>query len=138
MEDERIKVIKNWPKPKPVCDIQVFLSFANFYYCFIYGFSRIATLLTSMLRMSLTLTTQKLIDVVDKFGEGDYSKNEAKRTSALTKRPTGMDYLSSNYVSHAISNIVSNYAKNITNYLTLDAKRAFDQLCQTFIKAPIF
>ena len=31
MEDERIKVIKNWPEPKLVQDIQVFIGFANFY-----------------------------------------------------------------------------------------------------------
>ena len=31
METKKIKVIKNWPEPKLVCDIQVFLNFANFY-----------------------------------------------------------------------------------------------------------
>ena len=31
MEAKRIKIIKKWPKPKSVQDIQVFLSFANFY-----------------------------------------------------------------------------------------------------------
>ena len=35
IENERIKVVKNWLKPKSVHDIQVFLSFANFYQCFI-------------------------------------------------------------------------------------------------------
>ena len=35
IEEERIKVVKNWPKPKSMRDIQVFLGFANFYYCFI-------------------------------------------------------------------------------------------------------
>ena len=34
--------------------------------------------------------------------------------------------------------MVSNSAKNVSNYLTPDAKRAFDQLCQAFIEAPIF
>ena len=35
IEDKRIDVVKNWPEPKSVCDIQVFLGFANFYHCFI-------------------------------------------------------------------------------------------------------
>lgn len=35
MEDKRIEAVKNWPKPKSVRDIQVFLGFTNFYYRFI-------------------------------------------------------------------------------------------------------
>ena len=31
MEAERIEVVKEWPEPKSVWDIQVFLGFANFY-----------------------------------------------------------------------------------------------------------
>ena len=31
IEDKRIEVIRNWPKPKSVRDIQVFIGFANFY-----------------------------------------------------------------------------------------------------------
>ena len=31
MESERIKVIKVWPEPKLVQNIEVFLGFANFY-----------------------------------------------------------------------------------------------------------
>ena len=50
MEVERIKVVKDYPEPKSVHDIQVFLGFANFYQWFIQGFSRIAAQLTSMLK----------------------------------------------------------------------------------------
>ena len=50
MEVERIEVVKDWPKPKSVQDIKVFLGFANFYWQFIQGFSRITVLLTSMLK----------------------------------------------------------------------------------------
>ena len=42
--------MKNWPEPKSVQDIQVFISFANFYRGFIQGFNKIAALLTSMLK----------------------------------------------------------------------------------------
>ena len=35
MEDKRIEAVKNWPKPKLMRNIQVFLEFANFYRRFI-------------------------------------------------------------------------------------------------------
>ena len=35
MEAEKIEVVKDWPEPKSVCNIQVFLGFANFYWQFI-------------------------------------------------------------------------------------------------------
>ena len=50
MEDERIEAVKNWPEPKSVRDIQVFIGFANFYRRFIRGFSRIAAPLTSIFK----------------------------------------------------------------------------------------
>ena len=50
MEDERIEAVRNWPEPKSVRDIQVFIGFANFYRRFIQGFSKIAAPLTSMLK----------------------------------------------------------------------------------------
>ena len=50
IEDERIRAVEQWPEPKSVRDIQVFLGFANFYRRFIQGFSRIAAPLTSMLK----------------------------------------------------------------------------------------
>ena len=81
-----------------------------------------------MLRLSPISTMQKSINLVDEFGGGDHGKNEVKRAFASTKGPTGADYPSSNHVSHTVSNIVSNSVKNVSNYLTLDAKRAFDQL----------
>ena len=76
------------------------------------------------------------MNLVYEFGRGNCSENTAK-TSALTKGPTGADYPSSNHISHAVSNFVSNSAKKVSNYLTPDAKRAFDQLRQAFTKVPI-
>ena len=35
IEDEQIELVKNWPEPKLMRDIQVFLGFANFYWRFI-------------------------------------------------------------------------------------------------------
>ena len=84
-----------------------------------------AASLISMLRMSLTSITQKLMNLVDEFGGGDRGENEA-RAPASTKEPTGADYPSSDHVSHAVS-----------NYLTPAAKKAFDQLRQAFTEVPI-
>ena len=131
MEEERIDTMKNWLEPKSICNIQIFLGFANFYRHFIQGFSRIAAPLTSILRISPISTTPNSMNLVDEFGKGDRGKNEARRTSASTKGPTGADYSSSNHVSHTVSN-------NVSNYLTSDAKRAFDQLYQAFTEAFIF
>ena len=50
MEAEKIKVVNDWPEPKLVRDIQVFLGFANFYRRFIQGFSRITAPFTSILK----------------------------------------------------------------------------------------
>ena len=77
------------------------------------------------------------MNLVEEFGGGDRDKNEARRAFALTKGPTKADYLFSNHVSHTISNIVSNSAKNVSNYLIPDAKRAFNQLLQAYTKALI-
>ena len=139
MEEKRIDVVKNWLEPKPICDIQVFLGFANFYCCFLQSFSRIAAPPTSMLKISSIVisATQKLMDLVYEFGEIHHSENEARKTSASTKEPTGADYLFFDYVSRAISIFVSNSAKNVSNYLTPDTKRAFDQLYQAFTEALI-
>ena len=46
----RRTLIKDWPEPKSVRNIQVFLGFTNCYRQFIQGFSKIAALLISMLK----------------------------------------------------------------------------------------
>ncbi len=59
MEEERIEAVRDWPEPQSVRDIQVFLSFANFYRRFIRNFSRIAAPLTSVLRTTNESTGDK-------------------------------------------------------------------------------
>ena len=49
MKTERIKVVKDWPKPKLVYNIRIFLGFANFYQQFIKSFSKIAAPLNLIL-----------------------------------------------------------------------------------------
>ena len=76
MEAKRIEVVKNWPKPKSVRNIQVFLGFANFYRRFIQSFSKIAAPLTWML---------KTIGLPDKSAP---SKNDNSK-SASSKNDNG-------------------------------------------------
>lgn len=46
-DDTKVKAVTEWPVPSMVKDLQHFLGFANFYPCFIQGFSAIAAPLTS-------------------------------------------------------------------------------------------
>ena len=57
IEEQKIEAVKSWPKPKSVQDIQVFIGFANFYWCFIQGFSKITSSLPSILKISSTAST---------------------------------------------------------------------------------
>lgn len=50
MESERIDSVRDWPRPQCVCDVQIFIAFANFYRRFIQGFSKIARPLTAMMK----------------------------------------------------------------------------------------
>ena len=59
MEEKQIEAVKNWPEHLSIRDIQVFLGFANFYQCFIQSFSKIAGLLTLMLRTSFAIRSLK-------------------------------------------------------------------------------
>ena len=78
MEAKRIEVVKKWPEPKLVWDIQVFLGFANFYWRFIQGFNKIAAPL--ILMPKTTMSSQVLIadevlaaNKVDGIEDGDES-----------------------------------------------------------------
>ena len=48
MEQEKIKVVKEWKMPTKVKDIESFLGFANFYWYFIQNFSHTARLLNEL------------------------------------------------------------------------------------------
>src|SRR5258708_5474390 len=43
MHPKKLEMIKSWPMPKSVKEVQSFLGFANFYRCFISHYSKIAT-----------------------------------------------------------------------------------------------
>jgi hypothetical protein len=50
MDENKVKVIQEWPVPRKVKDIQSFLGFANFYRRFIHDYSKITTPLTRLTR----------------------------------------------------------------------------------------
>ena len=115
IEDEKIKAMKNWPEPKSARDIQVFIGFANFYRCFIQGFTKIAAPLTSMLKTSTTVDQSNLItiDVSNKLDEKS-SKARLLKSSRTQK-----------------------LARSESGFLIANAKQAFSRLKQAFIEAPV-
>jgi hypothetical protein len=48
IDTNRVKTVQDWPKPKTVRDIRVFIGFMNYYRRFIEGFSKIALPLTKL------------------------------------------------------------------------------------------
>lgn len=48
MDPDKIRTVLEWPIPRTIKDILVFLGFANFYRMFIEGFRRIALPLTNL------------------------------------------------------------------------------------------
>ena len=127
----------NCPEPKSVCNIQVFLSFANFYQRFIQGFSKIAGPLISMLKtLSPTgsSTILQSIDVGDKdeFGNIDGNETNLLNSSASTKS-TVAGYLTSESAKKGGGNI-KKYVKAARGfyYLIPATKKAFNHLWHTF------
>ena len=48
MDNNKVKVIQDWPKPQEVKDVQSFLGFANFYCRFIHNYSDLTVPLTRL------------------------------------------------------------------------------------------
>ena len=134
MEDERIKAVKNWPKPTSVKDIQVFISFANLYQRFIRGFSKIAASLTSMLKTtgSSTKSASKAFRADDNevVGGGGGRVDETVKNSSKSKKLK-------NDKSEILTRSLDIGATREPRFLTSDAREAFNRLRQAFIKAPI-
>ena len=89
MEDKRIEARKNWPEPKSMKYIQVFLGFANFYRSFIYGLSKIAGPPTSMLRTTQSVENLSSLMAEDaevgNDGSSDYEDEIVERSSLTFK-----------------------------------------------------
>ena len=160
MKVERIEVVKNWPKPKSVCNIQVFLGFVNFYWQFIKGFSKIATLFTLILKTigssdklafgknnSSKLASRKNNGngEVDKFG-GD-NVEPAKKSAKLKGQKSAKSRKSSKSgkfkgkkpkkPSKSWNSPNFGAMESRPNFLIPKARSAFNRLWLAFTKAPI-
>jgi hypothetical protein len=68
MDPSKVGVIRNWPRPQNVRDVQSFLGFANFYRRFIAQFSKIAAPLTSLVTKKTTFQwNPQAADAMDKM-----------------------------------------------------------------------
>ena len=80
MKAKKIKVVKNWPELKLVCNIQVFLGFTNFYWRFIQGFNKIVASFISILK--LTGLSDKLVSNRKNGSKSAFSRNNNSRSSS--------------------------------------------------------
>ena len=136
LEDKGIKIVKNWPKPKSLYNIKVLLGFANFYQCFIYGFSKIGGLLTLMLKTtSLTCSStilQSLINTRDD-DEVDRGKNDGNGINLLNLSTSKISNRASYSTFENAKRGSSNIKKGVkvvrgSNYLTPGVKKVFNLL----------
>ena len=128
IEDEQIKAVKNWPEPMLVRDIQVFIGFANFYWRFIRGFSRIAILLTFLLKIiGSSNWASKAFRADDNKVVSDGGSRANETVVNLSKNNKFRNLM-------CVPNIG---AMKKSNFLTPDVKKAFNHLRLAFIKAPI-
>ena len=125
MENEKIKAVRNWPEPKSVWDIQVFIGFPNFYWRFIQGFSKIAALLTLMLKTTGLLDSA--LRRLEANGDEVIRSDHDDRNLSKSKK-------SKNVKSEILMHIE---AIRKPMFLTFGARKAFNQLKQAFTKAPI-
>ena len=119
IEDKRIKTVKNWPKPKSIKNIQVFLKFANFYQRFIQNFSRIVGPLTSILRTSSTTQSAKNLSQMNVAKDVEVGGGVGGNCKEGTVKRSPSKNL------------------NKAGYLTPNIKKAFNHLRYTFTKASI-
>ena len=143
MKDDRIKAVKQWPEPKSVRNIQVFLGFANFHRQFIQEFSRIVAPLSSMLKTKgSTWSAANLKKTKGEIGGdsmddnmvgGDETTNptRGKNQAKMTKSKILVKFK-----NHDFSKSKTEKAKR--DFFTPKARLAFTQLKQAFVEAPIF
>ena len=143
MEDKRIEVVRQWPEPQSVRDIQVFLGFANFYRQFIQGFSRIAAPLTSMLKTLSTKSTELRKGIVgvdsgsragrDRGGIDGSEINDVEVDDGKIE----VDEIGKKARKTSKSKNSSKFKTVGLDFLTPGAKLAFTELRQAFLKALI-
>ena len=90
IEKKKIEVVREWLEPKSIQDIQVFLGFANFYWQFMQGFSKIAAPLTLMLKTNGSSNVSRhevgnSDGEVVRFGIGGGGEEFTKKSRKLSK-----------------------------------------------------
>ena len=154
IEAKKIEVVKDWPKLKSVHNIQVFLGFANFYWQFIQGFSRIVAPLTSMLKTIESpdaLAPSRNNGSKSAFSRNNNSKPVFRKSDGNGK--VNRLSIGRNGVEHtkklrklSKSGKKLSKSRNSTNFdtieagpkfLTSDARTTFNCLRLAFIEAPI-
>ncbi|KAH6591102.1 hypothetical protein BASA50_009103 [Batrachochytrium salamandrivorans] len=77
MDPSKIESVQNWPTPKKVHDLQVFLGFANFYRALIPDYSNITCHLTKLLKKDIPFIwgpdqEKAILDLKNAFSVGDF------------------------------------------------------------------
>jgi hypothetical protein len=72
MDESKVKVIRDWPEPRKVKDVQSFLGFANFYQRFIAHYSDIVVPLTRLTlgARAITVGSWPMFDTCHGIGLG--------------------------------------------------------------------
>ena len=141
IEEKRIKAVRNWLEPQSVRDIQVFLSFANFYRRFIRNFSRITASLTSMLQktnneaLSIQATKEERNEAIS-AGLGSSSVGD-KVGENIKNLSTIINLVKSKLTKPKKAGLPNTKVNSKTDFLTPRAKKVFIHLQKAFTKAPI-
>ena len=144
IEDNKIQIVKQWPEPQSVQDIQVFLGFANFYKQFIQEIIRINTPLTLILKTWSTKLAKS-----GRGGAGVGGDSKARRNGSELDG-SGTDDVEVDGVEVEDDEVGKkgrkmSKSKNLSNskkmvgsdFFILGARLAFTKLRPAFVKAPI-
>ena len=106
MDQAKVKTIQDWPELRKVRDIQSFLSFTNFYRCFVFNYSDIVVPLTRLTRKGIPF------QFTDKAREAFNLLKEAFTTAPvlthwIPDRPIIIETDASDYALAAILSIVA-------------------------------
>ncbi len=126
IEKKKIEIVRDWPKPQSVRDIQVFLGFANFYRRFIKNFSRFVAPLILML-----WTTNKSTGKGSQSTLTNASKKNQGAPSSVGSEGVDRDIKNLSFIVKSTKSNKPNFAKansSKTEFLTLRAKETFIHL----------
>ncbi len=130
-----IEAVKTWSEPQSVKDIQVFLSFINFYKRFIQNFNRIAALLISMLQNTNDEALSTQVTENEKNQDTPASAGNSVGVDKSIKNLSTVANLAKFKKTKSKTNFVKTNSR--TDFFTPKAKEAFIHLYKAFTEAPI-